>query len=109
MCSAYEKILKNKKFIGEIINVGAEKEISIRDLIRKISKITKLKFSIKVDKKRIRPLKSEVTRLKCDNSKLKKNTNWKVQVNLETGLKHFIEWLKKDKNLKYYKSNKYNI
>lgn len=109
LCSAYEKILKNKKFIGEIINVGAEKEISIRDLIRKISKITKLKFSIKVDKKRIRPLKSEVTRLKCDNSKLKKNTNWKVQVNLETGLKHFIEWLKKDKNLKYYKSNKYNI
>ena len=31
-----KKILKNKKFIGEIINVGAEKEISIRDLIKNI-------------------------------------------------------------------------
>ena len=109
LCSAYEKVLKNKKFIGEIINVGAEREISISDLIKKISKITKLKLSITVDKKRIRPLKSEVTRLKCNNSKLKNNSNWKVKVNLESGLKYFIEWLKKDKNLNYYKFDKYNI
>ena len=52
---------------------------------------------------------SEVTRLKCDNSKIKKNCNWKINVNLDTGLKYFIEWLKKDNNLNYYKSDKYNI
>ncbi len=109
LCLAYEKILKNKKLVGEIINVGAETEISVKDLIKKISHLTKLKLKIVIEKKRIRPTKSEVTRLKCDNSKLKKYTDWKVNVNLETGIKYFIEWLKKDKNLNHYKADKYNI
>tara|TARA_B100000767_G_C19755003_1_gene532561 strand:+ start:1520 stop:2503 length:984 start_codon:yes stop_codon:yes gene_type:complete len=109
LCKAYEFIFKNKKFIGDVVNVGAEEEISIKNLIQKISKLTNLKLSSIVDKRRIRPIKSEVTRLKCDNSKIKKNCNWKINVNLETGLKYFIEWLKKDNNLNSYKIDKYNI
>ena len=89
--------------------MGAEKEISIKNLIKNISKLTNLKLSVIIDKNRIRPAMSEVTRLKCDNSKIKKNCNWKINVNLDTGLKYFIEWLKKDNNLNYYKSDKYNI
>ncbi len=109
LCSAYEFVFNNKKFIGDVVNVGAEEEISIKNLIKKISRLTNLKLSIIIEKKRIRPVKSEVTRLKCDNSKIKKNCNWKINVNLDAGLKYFIEWLKKDNNLNYYKSDKYNI
>ena len=47
-------------------------EISIKDLVEKISKITNKKITVLSDKKRIRPEKSEVNRLVCDNSKIKK-------------------------------------
>ena len=109
LCSAYEKIYKSNKFFGEIVNVGAASEISIKKLILKISKILKTKITPIVEKKRIRPEKSEVLRLKCDNKKLKKNTNWKPKYKLDDGLIELIKWLKKDNNLKYYKPKNYNI
>ncbi len=42
MCSAYEKILKSNKLFGEVVNVGVNSEISIKNLIVKISKILKI-------------------------------------------------------------------
>ena len=49
-----------------------QRKISIKNLIKNISKLTNLKLSVIIDKNRIRPAMSEVTRLKCDNSKIKK-------------------------------------
>jgi len=109
LCSAYEKIYKSNKLFGEVINVGSDKEISIKKLIYKISKRLKKKINIVVDKKRIRPSLSEVKRLKCDNKKIKKFTRWKPQHTLDEGLQNFIEWLNQDKNLKKYKPKEYNI
>tara|TARA_B100000035_G_C21027042_1_gene566691 strand:+ start:1641 stop:2615 length:975 start_codon:yes stop_codon:yes gene_type:complete len=109
LCSAFEKIYNSKKLFGEVINVGSDKEISIKNLINKISKIFNKKYKIIVDNERIRPRLSEVTRLKCDNRKIKKYTNWKPKYNLDKGLRIFIDWLKKDENLKKYKPKKYNI
>ena len=109
LCSAFEKVYKSKKLYGEIVNVGSNSEISVKDLISKISKILKIKLKTSVEKKRIRPKKSEVSRLKCDNKKLKKITNWKPKYKLDDGLKKLINWLKKDNNLKYYKPENYNI
>ncbi len=109
LCSAYEKIYNSKKLFGEIINVGSDKEISIKDLINKVSKILNKKYKIIVDNKRLRPRLSEVTRLKCNNKKIKKSTKWKAKYNLDKGLRIFINWLKKEDNLKKYKPQKYNI
>ena len=64
------------------------------------------------EKQRLRPSKSEVYRLICDNKKLIKLTNWKAknsgQVNLIKGLTKTIEWYKKEENLIKFKSNIYN-
>jgi len=109
LCSAYEKILKSNKFLGEVINVGVDSEISIKKLILKIAKILKVELIPVVEKQRVRPQKSEVFRLKCDNKKIKKMTNWKPKYQLDEGLKKLIEWLKKDNNIKNYKPNSYNI
>ena len=43
------------------------------------------------------------------NHKIKKYTKWKPKYNLDKGLRIFIDWLKKDENLKKYKPKKYNI
>jgi len=109
LCSAYEMILKSNKLLGEVINVGVDSEISIKKLILRIAKILKVELTPVVERQRIRTQKSEVFRLKCDNTKIKKMTNWKPRYQLDEGLKKLIEWLKKDNNIKNYKPNNYNI
>ena len=109
LCSAYEKIFKSKKLFGETVNVGVNSEISIKNLILHISSLLKMKLEIIVEKKRVRPKKSEVNRLVCDNTKLTNITNWKPKYKLDDGLKKLIEWLKKDNNIKNYKPENYNI
>ena len=39
----------------------------------------------------------------------KKLTNWKPKYKVDEGLVKMIEWIKKDNNIKNYKSDKYNI
>jgi nucleoside-diphosphate-sugar epimerase len=61
------------------------------------------------DKERIRPKKSEVMRLWCDNSKIRKLTGFKPRYSLEAGLKETIAWFKNPLNLKKYKEDIYNV
>ena len=108
-CDAMIKLSKTKSIIGEIINIGSNKEISIGNIFNKIKKITSSKSHLKVDLKRVRPKKSEVLRLLCDNRKIKKLINYKPKINFDTGLNLTIQWFKKEKNKKLYKPNIYNI
>ena len=91
------KLSKTKSIIGEIINIGSNKEISIGNIFNKIKKITSSKSHLKVDLKRVRPKKSEVLRLLCDNRKIKKLINYKPKINFDTGLNLTIQWFKKEK------------
>ena len=100
------EIAKNDKFNGESINIGMQEEISVKDLVNKISKIANKKVEVEIDNQRVRPDKSEVDRLLCDNSKLVKNSNWKPIYNIDTGLKETINWIDQNKNL--FKHNIYN-
>ena len=59
------------------------------------------------DVNRIRPGKSEVNQLRCDNTKLTTHTNWKPNYNLDNGLKETAEWI--EKNLHHYKTIEYNV
>ena len=109
LCDAYYKIFKSKKCIGQILNVGIGKEISINNLIKKISLISSTRKNIKIENKRVRPKKSEVNRLRCDNSKIKQYLKWKNKYSLEKGLFETIEWFKNEKNLDFYTNKNYNI
>ena len=93
--------------MGEVINLGNNAEISIRDLAYLIAKIMGVKITIDEDVKRKRPLKSEVDRLMADNTKAKKILKWAPEYTLEKGLKKTIDWFKEN-NLKY-KSDIYNV
>ena len=104
--NGFIEISKQEKLNGESTNIGMHKEISIKNLVEKISEIINKKVIIKTDTKRVRPEKSEVNRLVCDNSKLKKYTNWVPKYNLEEGLKETISWL--EKNKEFFKHEIYN-
>ena len=101
------EIYESDKLYGKVTNVGSGNGISIRDLCNLICDLMKMKVKISTDKERIRPLKSEVQTLVCNNSKLTENTNWKSVYSLEDGLLKTIEWIKNNK--KFFKDNIYNI
>ena len=107
LCRAYESLLKNNIFNGEIVNVGSNQDISISQLLEKIFKITNIKKKIVVNKERVRKNKSEVNHLLCDNKKIVSLTDWKPKISLDQGLKKTYSWIEKNKNI--YKNNLYNV
>ncbi len=109
LCNAYYKIHESNKCIGQILNVGSGKEISIKELIIKINSITTKNAKINVEKKRLRPKGSEVNRLRCNNTKIKKLIKWNNTYNLEDGLIKTIKWFSNKENLTKYTNNSYNI
>jgi len=108
-CNAFFEIYKSNSLFGETTNIGMGEEISIGDLVKLISKVIGKNVDIISDNERIRPKKSEVDRLICDNSKLLNNTSWEPQYSLELGLRKFIDWIEKEENFPFFKKNKYNV
>ncbi|AZT90574.1 SDR family NAD(P)-dependent oxidoreductase [Caldicellulosiruptor changbaiensis] len=92
---------------GEVYNIGSGKEISIKNLIHLISEVIGVEVEVVVDEKRIRPDKSEVMRLCCDNSKAKIKLGWYPQYDLKAGLIETVNWFRDNYNL--YKWEIYNI
>ena len=101
------EISKNNTLNGEIINIGMNEEISIGDLADKIAFLLNKELIIENDLQRVRPEKSEVERLHCNNSKIISKTKWHPKYNLDSGLKETIAWMKVHPNT--YKSEIYNV
>ena len=95
--------------IGETVNIGSNFEISIADTFNIIKELMDSDAEIVVDEERVRPEKSEVFRLWCDNSKIEKLTGFKPQIDIREGLRRTIEWFSVEENLKKYKSGIYNV
>jgi len=90
-CAAFiMKASECKNCIGEIINAGTGRDISINELAMLIVK----------DKNRIKHIKhhhpqSEIMKLVCDNSKAKRLLGWEPKFSLEEGVLKLEEWIKK--------------
>ena len=87
MALAFEKALIVKKINGELINIGSNFEVSIEDIVKIVNKFFDKDLKIKLDPQRLRPKKSEVTRLFSSNSKAKKILFWKPQYTKKEGFK----------------------
>jgi NAD dependent epimerase/dehydratase len=103
----------NKKCTGETINLGNGKDFSIKQIVELISKEMGKNIKIVKDQKRVRPIKSEVLKLRCSNKKAVKILNWKPNYSgysgLKKGIKKTIKWFSYFENKKIYKSDIYNI
>jgi NAD dependent epimerase/dehydratase len=108
-CRAFIKISEHNESIGETLNIGSNYEISIFETFEKIKNIMNSNVKFLKDPERIRPEKSEVERLWCDNTKLIDLTEFKPRVEFEEGLTRTIDWFMDDKNLKQYKPQIYNV
>jgi dTDP-glucose 4,6-dehydratase len=104
--------LESKKSIGEVINLGSNYEISIKDTASLISTLMGKEIIIHQDEERIRPKNSEVERLFSSNAKAKALLDWEPEYKgldgFKKGLTETINWFSIEENLKLYKSNIYN-
>jgi dTDP-glucose 4,6-dehydratase len=105
--------IRSDKGIGEVINIGSNYEVSIRDTIRLIAEIMEADIAIETDPARVRPEKSEVERLWADNTKAKRLLGWEPEFagleGFRKGLSRTIQWFTDPANLSRYKSDLYNI
>lgn len=94
--------------IGEVINIGTGSGVTIGELLKKILRILE-KDDIRIfeDKDRMRPDKSEVMELICDNSKAKHLLGWSARYTLDEGLAETVRWMRKHTNL--YKTENYVV
>ena len=93
--------------VGEVLNLGVGEEISIGDIIKKISSEMKAEIEIESTPERMRPTKSEVERLLSNPAKMNSLTGWKATVSFNEGLLRTITWMRQRKSM--YKSNIYNV
>ena len=96
LAEAYFHVLKNKIFFGNIVNIGTNKENKISDIIKIVQKNLDKKVKIVKKNERVRPSKSEVTRLRCNNNFIIKNSSWKPKTSLEKGILKTTDWIKKN-------------
>jgi len=95
--------------VGRRVNIGSMSEISIGGLAELISELAGAEIEIVTEEERMRPDKSEVERLVCDNSLMRRLTGWEPETSLRKGLTMTIDWFRDGGNLDRYKAWLYNI
>ena len=108
-CRGMIQLAECEKAIGEIFNIGSNFEISIGDTFQMICELMGNEVELLQEEERNRPENSEVFRLWCDNSKIKKFTGFEPEFKLQLGLQQTIDWFTNPKNLARYKSDVYNV
>ena len=88
----FVKVAESPDSIGETINLGSNFEISIGDIAQKVTSIIGVSKQVILNAKRIRPDKSEVERLWCDNTKAKQLLGWKPKISLREGVSRTFDW-----------------
>jgi dTDP-glucose 4,6-dehydratase len=79
---------------GETINVGSQKSLSIKELVKMISEILGKDVIIETDPSRFRPF--DVDTLICNYDRANRLLCWKPEVSILDGLKITIDWIKKN-------------
>lgn len=108
-CRGLLALAECESAIGETVNIGSNSEISIGDVFKLVRELMNSDVEFITDQQRLRPDKSEVFRLWCDNSKLKKLTDFKTETSIREGIKKTIDWISQPNNLKTYKTEIYNV
>lgn len=108
-CRGFLALAQSEAAIGETVNIGSNYEITIEDTLHLIRELMSSEVEFLTDSQRMRPEKSEVFRLWCDNTKIKALTGYEPAYSIRDGLKATVDWFLQPKNLAKYKADIYNI
>ena len=108
-CRGFIELARSDKAVGQTVNIGSNYEISVGDTLKLIRELMGSDVEFLTDEQRIRPEKSEVFRLWCDNTKIHGMTGFKPRYDIRAGLQATIDWFINPENLRKYKSDIYNV
>ena len=108
-CKGFIDISEADNVEGETINIGSNFEVTMQEVVDTIKEIIGSDAEIITEQQRIRPEKSEVFRLWCDNKKINELTGFTPDYTLRTGLEETIKWFTNPENLSKYKTDIYNV
>lgn len=105
--SGFIRFAESKKTVGKTINTGSGRGVTIGELADIIIRKVNPKAKIVRETKRVRPEKSEVMQLLCDNTLAKELAGWVPSYTLEDGLGLTIGWMKE--HIASYKTGVYTV
>lgn len=108
-CRGFIALAECDQAIGKTVNIGSNFEISVSDTLNMIKDVMKSDVTFVTDNQRIRPEKSEVFRLWCDNTLIHGLTGFEPEVNIREGIERTVDWFTDSDNLKKYKPDLYNV
>ncbi len=104
---AFLAVAETKEALGDVYNVGSNREVTVKEAVEIIARILGKKVAIAKDPLRLRPKRSEVGRLRCDFKKINQLCGWHPNISFEKGLELTCIWIKN--NLSRYKTDFYAI
>lgn len=105
--AAFATIGASDAAVGEVLNAGSGSEVTIRDVVRRVGEIVGRELTVEGDDQRMRPAKSEVSRLLSDSTKAQKLAGWRAQVSLDDGLRRTVDWISAHMDL--YRPREYAV
>ena len=105
--SGFLRVAESDAAIGEVINIGSGREVSIGEIVDRVKTLVGRDFPVETDDARVRPEQSEVMRLLCDRSKAERLLGWAPQVSLEDGLKRTVDYIRD--HLALYQTERYAV
>lgn len=102
---AFILIAESPRTVGETVNVGSNYEISIGAVAETVASLIGREIEVVTDSNRLRPEKSEVERLWCDNTRARHLLGWSPDVPLKEGLSRTIAWFRE--HLDFYSPGQY--
>jgi len=105
--NGFIKLAESKKTVGRTINTGSGRGVTIGELADIIIEQVNPKAEIVCEEKRVRPKKSEVMELLCDNRSARDLVGWEPKYTLEDGLAQTIAWMKE--HIASYKPGLYTV
>ena len=88
MIEAFLLMGSRKEAVGEAVNFGTGRDVSVKEIAEKIIKYSNSGSKIEYVEKRT----SEVQKLLCDPSKAKRLFSWEAKVSIDEGLRKNIQW-----------------
>ncbi|WP_292369123.1 SDR family NAD(P)-dependent oxidoreductase [Methanoregula sp. UBA64] len=105
--SGFINLAESQKTLGRTVNTGSGRGVTIGELADIIIGKVNPEAKIICEEKRIRPEKSEVMQLLCDNHLANELAGWNPSYSLEEGLDLTISWMKE--HISSYKTGVYTV
>ncbi len=84
------KLLMEKGEIGEVYNIGSGKSYGINEILNILISFSTEKIEVREDPSLVR--KVDVKELRCDYTKLKNDTSWEPEIEIEKSLKDTLDY-----------------